>query len=171
MNTLENKFLGRTTIEPRLKVKWQWNDCFNDHDSRVTERGLWMLMLKVALQKSQRAFSDSQIAGIGCLIMTQLRPLIRNKILLKLRMAQTDWWDEKASIGYGLNHLAKQMWHQTVSLIGTPQRGWRNEVTPPLSKRDTLLRNRWGFFSTRRSFWAILALKKAHTKPKYCNPE
>ena len=102
--------------------------------------------------KSQMAFSDSHIAGIWCLIMIQFKPLIGNKILLRLRMAQTDWWAKKTTISHGLNHVAKQMWYQTVYLFGTPRRGWRNDITSPLSKLDASLRIQWGFFSSRRSF-------------------
>ena len=40
------------------------------------------------------------------------------KILLKFRIAHTDWWAKKTRISYGLNHVAKHLWHQTVDLIG-----------------------------------------------------
>ena len=93
-------------------------------------RGVWGCCCS-GFQKSERAFNDFQISGIGCLIMIQLRPLTRNKILLKLKMAQTDWWTKKTSISYGLNHAAQQMRHQTFNLIGTPRRGWWNDDTPP----------------------------------------
>ena len=44
METLESQFLGRTTIEPRLKVEWYLNDHLNNRDLRVAERWLWLLL-------------------------------------------------------------------------------------------------------------------------------
>ena len=44
LETLESQFLGRTTIEPRLKVKRGGNDRLNNRDLSVAEGGLGLLV-------------------------------------------------------------------------------------------------------------------------------